>query len=253
LEANVPARPKPRRSLPEFLNVPWHLGDLGLFVLGWIGIQVAAVIALAIVGQSVPVVEQFVTGAQRGDIGPSFTLDLLDAVVGFGLVWAFLRKYKVGWSMAGWRKVDMWRMFKYLALVLVGFIAVVSVLLAVLAVLLHGFNANQAQTNDFTQGASAHPSIALVALVLLPPVLEETIFRGFIFPALAKRAGVVWGAILSSAIFGIAHFQANISVYTFVLGLVLCFMYLRLKSIVPGIFLHMLNNYLAFIALSSTK
>ena len=84
--------------------------------------------------------------------------------------------------------------------------------------------------------------------MLVPPVLEETIFRGFIFPAISKRTGVIWGAILSSALFGLAHAQGNITVYTFVLGLVLCFMYVRLRSILPGMALHMLNNYLAFLA-----
>jgi membrane protease YdiL (CAAX protease family) len=68
---------------------------------------------------------------------------------------------------------------------------------------------------------------------------------------MAKRWGVITGAIVSSAIFGLAHAQANISIYTWLLGLLLCAMYVRLKSIIPGMALHMLNNYLAFLALTS--
>jgi hypothetical protein len=138
-----------------------------------------------------------------------------------------------------------------LAAILVIFIALSNLVLILVSVLVPSFNANQAQTNEFTGSAGSHQSLALIALVLLPPILEETIFRGFLFPALAKKWGVGWGAIISSAIFGIAHAQANISIYTFVLGLLLCFMYVRLKSIFPGMAVHMLNNYLAYIALTS--
>jgi membrane protease YdiL (CAAX protease family) len=86
--------------------------------------------------------------------------------------------------------------------------------------------------------------------VLLPPIIEETIFRGFIFPAISTRTGVIWGAILSSLLFGAFHGQANVFVYTAILGLLLCFMYVRTKSIIPGMVLHMLNNFLAFYFMS---
>ena len=104
--------------------------------------------------------------------------------------------------------------------------------------------------NDFTKARPPRAlRFVLVALVLLRPVVEETVFRGFIFPALSKRWGVVMGALGSSILFGIAHLQYNVSLYTIVLGLLLCFMYARLRSIWPGMVLHMLNNYLAYVAL----
>jgi membrane protease YdiL (CAAX protease family) len=118
------------------------------------------------------------------------------------------------------------------------------------SVLVPGFDPNQAQQNDLIAGAVKNPWLALISLVILPPVIEETVFRGFIFPALAKRTGLIIGAILSSALFGLAHWQANISVYTFVLGLLLCFTYVRTRSLIPGILLHMANNALAFLALT---
>ena len=57
-------------------------------------------------------------------------------------------------------------------------------------------------------------------------------------------------AIFSGVLFGFAHLQPNVSIYTFILGLLLCAMYVRLGSIVPGIALHMLNNYFAYVALN---
>jgi uncharacterized protein len=63
----------------------------------------------------------------------------------------------------------------------------------------------------------------------------------------------MWGAVLSSGLFALAHGQANIAIYTFPLGLLLCFMYVRLGSIVPGMALHMINNYLAFVAVAGNR
>jgi membrane protease YdiL (CAAX protease family) len=245
------SRPGSEKSkLPAFLNVPWGVRDVIVMVLAWFGIQIAVMLLLHFVGQGVPSVEHFLAGATSGkDIGAVFGLDLLDAVSGFGVVAIYLRRYQVSWEAVGWRRVNVGRAVVYIVGVLVLFVIVSSVALWV-STFVPGFNADQAQDNEFIGAAGSHHSLALIALVLLPPVLEETIFRGFMFPAMAKKWGVAAGAVVSSAVFGLAHFQPNISVYTFVLGLLLCFMYVRLKSIVPGMVLHMLNNYLAFFALT---
>jgi membrane protease YdiL (CAAX protease family) len=146
--------------------------------------------------------------------------------------------------------VGVWRAIKYLFGILLLFIVLANLALVLVKLLVPAFNIDQPQDNEFTASVHTHRSLALVALVLLPPIFEETIFRGFIFPALSKRVGIIWGAVLSSMLFGIAHGQPNLFVYTTILGLLLCFMYVRMRSIVPGILLHMLNNYLAFVALS---
>jgi membrane protease YdiL (CAAX protease family) len=244
--------PKPRHKVPEHLNVPWKVRDLVIFGLAWIGIQVIVVIALNIMSAYVPAIKQFLDAAVSGsDIKAVFALDLLDAASGLGVVYLYLRRYKVGWRAVGWRKVNLLKAAAWLVGILLAFVVLSNVALMLVSWLVPSFDMNQAQDNEFIGAAGSHFNLAVFALVLLPPVLEETIFRGFLFPALAKRWGVVWGAVISSAIFGIAHFQANISIYTFVLGLLLCFMYVRLKSIIPGIGLHMLNNLLAFLAYTS--
>lgn len=240
-----------RRELPEFLKVPWRVKDVIFFLLGWFGLQLFVGGALVGLGMVVPPIQGFVDELQAGDIGASFTFNLVGVAIGMGLVAWFLRHYKVSWSAVGWRRVGVLRTFKYLFGILFVFIVLANLSLWLVKVLVPEFNVDQPQSNQFTGAVATHPSLALIALVLLPPILEETIFRGFIFPALSKRMGVAWGAVLSSVIFGIAHGQANLFVYTTILGLLLCFMYVRLGSIVPGVLVHMLNNYLAFMALSA--
>ncbi len=242
-----------RRELPENLQVPWGVRDVLVMVLVWFGLQVVMGIFLAITARSTPAVARFLDQAKGGNVAANFALDTTGVLLGFGLVWLFLRKYNVGWKAVGWRRVSVLKTIGYLIGILVAFLVLAQLAFVVVKLLVPGFDPNQPQANEFTTGAGTNPNLAIIALVLLPPVFEETIFRGFMFPAIAKRTGLVWGAVLSSMIFGIAHGQPNLFVYTTILGLLLCFMYVRTKSIVPGILLHMVNNYLAFLAITSPK
>lgn len=245
--------PKRHLKVPEFLHVPWSVRDLVVFGVSWLGTQIAIIFLLGFLAPSVPAVAAFMQAVRDGNVTALFALNLLDALIGFGLVSLYLYRYKASWSKVGWRRVDLLKTVGYIFGILVVFTVAANVLLWLAGVLVPGFDPNQAQENEFIGAADQHQNLALIALVLLPPILEETIFRGFMFPAIAKRTGVIWGAVLSSLIFGVAHFQANVGVYTFILGLLLCFMYVRLRSIVPGIFLHMVNNYLAFLAFTGPK
>jgi membrane protease YdiL (CAAX protease family) len=167
--------------------------------------------------------------------------------VGFAIVGGYLKRYGATWRAVGWRRASVLRTLKYLGGLLLAFILLANLAFVIVKYFVPGFNADQPQTNDFIAAKDAHRGLAFLALVVLPPIFEETMFRGFMFPALSKRFGLVWGAVVSSVVFGLAHGQPNLFVYTFLLGLFLSFMYTRLGSIVPGILLHMLNNYLAFL------
>ncbi len=240
------------RVLPDHLRVPWNILDaLVVFLAAWIVLPIVIVILLRATEAFVPLSAWFLNGLRADEIGASFALAILDAVGALALVWGYLHRYKAGWSAVGWRGFSVWKASGYLLATFVAFAILSGVVLWLVSVLDPSFNANQPQENDFLGGADTHRTLALIALVVVPPIIEETVFRGFIFPALAKRWGMVAGAIGSSLLFGLAHLQANVGVYTFVLGLLLCFLYVRLRSIFPGVILHMLNNYIAFIALTS--
>lgn len=182
-----------------------------------------------------------------GDPAAAFALVLVDAVGSMALIWYFLRKYKVGLSSLGVRSFSIGKALWYLVLLFVSFGVLITAADILVKLIYPGFNPAEPQTNEFISSPS---SLSLWALVLIPPIIEEAVFRGFLFPAFAKRYGVVIGAMISSLLFAVAHLQLNVSIYTFILGLLLCFLYVRLGSIIPGIGIHMLNNYLAYMALN---
>lgn len=231
--------------------VPWSIGDaLVIFIMAWIGLPLIVLFGLHQQAGIYPWAADLLKKFSSGDIAANFYLITFDATAALGLVWLYLKKYNATWRDVGLRRFNIWRALGFLLVSLIALSILVALAYAAIKLLLPSFNANQPQSNDFTKSTS--PStlpFSFLALVILPPIIEEIVFRGFMFPAFAKRWGLVGGAVGSSVLFGIAHLQGNVTVYTIVLGLLLCLMYRKLGSILPGMALHMLNNYLAFMAI----
>lgn len=95
--------------------------------------------------------------------------------------------------------------------------------------------------------ARAVPIFMLIP-ALVAPILEEVIFRKIIFGALYKRMNFFLAAILSAFIFGIIHNDpAHILIYA-AMGLVFAFLYVKTKSILTPIIVHMAMNSMTVIA-----
>jgi len=90
--------------------------------------------------------------------------------------------------------------------------------------------------------------------VILAPIVEEIFFRGFLFQGFRQSYGWVNGALLSSAVFGLAHLDPVAFIPTFILGVLLAYMYHRSNSVWPGIILHILVNALGLcVAYAATQ
>ncbi|MCZ6806715.1 MAG: CPBP family intramembrane metalloprotease [Deltaproteobacteria bacterium] len=79
---------------------------------------------------------------------------------------------------------------------------------------------------------------ALVAFVLVPPVTEELVFRGWLLPMLQGRYGTPAALVWSSVLFGIVHGEPGAILYATLGGLVLGAVALRTKSTLASIALH---------------
>jgi len=79
---------------------------------------------------------------------------------------------------------------------------------------------------------------ALVALVLVAPVTEELLFRGWLLHDLKAQYGEPVALIWSSALFGLAHIEAAAAIYAALGGLVLGAVALRTKSTLSSIAMH---------------
>lgn len=232
-------------------SVPWKSWEaVFVFVLSWLGLPLLILSAFRFAAPYDANIQQFLSAIKTSDITASFQLTVLDAIAGLGVIWLFLKKYKVGWGSVGLRKFNVIKACLLIIALFIVFLAIAWLALLLTQILVPGFNAAQEQVNEFTTAATDSSKIvSFFALVIIPPIVEEILFRGFMFPAFSKRVGIFFGALFSSLLFGFAHLQANVGVYTVVLGLLLCFMYRRTNSIIPGMVLHMINNYVAFAAI----
>ena len=83
--------------------------------------------------------------------------------------------------------------------------------------------------------------------VLVAPLVEELLFRGFLLPPLARRLGRAGGIALSALLFGLLHMTDPQAVPPLVvLGAVLGWLRLASGSLLPALILHAGNNTLAF-------
>jgi membrane protease YdiL (CAAX protease family) len=236
-------------ALPNHLNVPWSFIEALALVLVLMGVRAGIIVVLMQLAAQWQSVAYLVGLLNQGNLIASLLLDAVSLAAAAVAMMAYLARYHVSVQEMGWRKVPWNQSVLYVVAGFVVFSVSSSLVLHGLGALLPQFHPNQIAQDFFVGIAPTNRVVGLVTLVIIPPLFEETVFRGFLFPAIAKRWGVVWGAVLSSAVFGIAHFQLNLGIYTFLMGLVLCWMYTKLRSIVPGMWLHMINNLVAFILL----
>lgn len=141
---------------------------------------------------------------------------------------------------------------------IIGFFAFYALLIVANLVLSRFFpvlNSNQTQDVGFNNlNGSIDGIVAFVALVILPPLGEEPLVRGYLFSGLRSRWRFWPAAIVTSLLFGAAHLETgsgtaalwSAGLDTLILSLVL--VYLREKSgaLYAGILVHMLNNMVAF-------
>lgn len=89
----------------------------------------------------------------------------------------------------------------------------------------------------------------ILLIVFAAAISEEICFRGMLFGGLRERLPLWAAGLISAAIFGGLHaFTGPTAVPPLIVfGFILCLLYEKTGSIVPGIVLHMLNNSVALI------
>jgi membrane protease YdiL (CAAX protease family) len=100
-------------------------------------------------------------------------------------------------------------------------------------------------------------AFAFLALVVLPPVVEEILFRGFLYTRFKQVLPKVAAAIAVSVLFGAAHLQFGsgnallwvAALDTFILSLVLVYIREKTGTIWAGVGVHALKNLVAFLIL----
>lgn len=86
----------------------------------------------------------------------------------------------------------------------------------------------------------------LITIVIISPIMEETIFRGRLYNLLGHTASPFMAAFLSSFLFAAIHLQPIVIIDGFLSGMLFSYMYLLKRSIILPIMLHICNNMIAY-------
>lgn len=158
-----------------------------------------------------------------------------------------LKKAKVSLQDIGLARSMNWQ---DLLLAPAGFIAygvISATLISTVMELVPSFNSEQAQDVGF-QGITQQYEyiLAFVTLVVIAPVAEEILMRGYLYGKLRKIMPTFGAMLLTAAVFAALHMQWNVAVDVFALSLVMTSLREISGSIWAGILLHMIKNGLAF-------
>jgi len=90
--------------------------------------------------------------------------------------------------------------------------------------------------------------VSFVTVVVMAPLLEEWLLRGVVLKALLHRgyapaAAICWSALM----FGVMHMNPWQTIPAFLMGLLFGWIYWRTRSLWTTIFMHAVNNGMAFL------
>jgi uncharacterized protein len=235
------------------LRVPWGWVDLLLLVIVWFGATMGSTILLAILyaARGVPFGE--IQHSSR-DLGFFIVVDQLIVSL-FVLLYLWLqarvRFNAPFWQTLGWRRLDVGRWSRpltYLGFVAFGFLLALSVQL----VSSEFPSKSKLPIENLLQNRQAALALMIMSVVLAP-VVEETVFRGYIYPVVARTFGVAVGIIGTGAVFGLLHAEqlwggwVQIGLLV-VVGIVFTWVRAAKRTVFASYLLHVSYNSLLFIA-----
>ena len=211
---------------------PWDGADAALGAL-------AAVVATFV---AVIIASVFLAGEDEASSGIILKLALTGAlnVVFIGIVWGLaVRRRGVSWTDLGLRRWSGGGTLWAVPAAVLVMLAIVIAYGAVIDAIGWGEDLEIEFFDDRRIGVIAAASaLAIVAA----PIVEELFFRGFVLQGLTRHMTPVKAALLSSALFALAHVRPVTYAPIFLIGLVLAFVFLKTRSLPLAMAAHAVYN-----------
>jgi uncharacterized protein len=236
MEANLAAPEVERPPERGFPDVNWGPGAAVLGVL-------AAIIAGFMLG----IPAAFLPTEEDGDLSTGANvIAQIGLALGFLLVPMAIVAQRGAASLGeilarlGVRRFALWTALKWMA-ASVGAYFVFAALYSLLVV--------PPEQEDIAEAFGSLP-LQILLIVIAAPLGEEVLFRGYLFGGLREKLPRWPAALIAGAIFGALHALTGISAVPQLIafGVILCLLYEKTGSIVPGIILHLLNNSAALLS-----
>ena len=258
-DSDVEAAKEPSKaSEPSVPLVPWKpwLGVIAAIIIFY-GSQFFSSLIIGMYGGLRGWNEAEATQFLQDSVWAQFIFIAVAESIVIGALWLYLRRYKVGFSIIGLKR-PRWRDLGYGLLAAPVYFVIYLISVALASHFIPGLDINQEQQIGFDNVTSGLPLVlTFISLVILPPITEEIMVRGFLYSTLKKAMPMIAAVLLTSAIFAGAHLPEGgeagpLSIAapdTFILSLVLIYLREKTGSLWASITLHGIKNGVAFVAL----
>jgi membrane protease YdiL (CAAX protease family) len=193
----------------------------------------------------------------QDSIYAQFIFILLAEAFMLGLLRLFLQRYRASFRTIGLLR-PRWKDLLYGLAAVPLYYVIYLIVVAIASHLIPGLNIDQEQNIGFENVHGTIPLIlTFISLVILPPLVEEIMVRGFLYSSLKKAVKILPAALATSLIFAAAHLPEGgaagplyiAALDTFILSLVLIYLREKTGSLWSSITLHAVKNGVAFTAL----
>ena len=192
-------------KIPPDLRVPWGWTDLGIFLLFYLGstiilLIIAMIAAAGILSIPFPSLQKHPVLL----IVVTIIAQTASSIAALFYFWILARVRRAGklWPTLGWHSLDGTTtsgatVLKYLF----------TGLGLAIAVTVMGQLVKESRPVPFEEFFKARQSVLMLMGfgILVAPLVEETIFRGFLYPVAARQFGIVPGVIFTGILFGAFH------------------------------------------------
>ncbi|HEY4950443.1 MAG TPA: CPBP family glutamic-type intramembrane protease [Candidatus Acidoferrales bacterium] len=241
------------RQVPEDLRVPWGWLDLLLLVvIGFAGLLLSSLLVLAAfmaVGTTMNQIKNSIVDQSLFSVIATCLISI--ALLAYLFAQMRLRFNLSAWHALGWRSLRIGQVphrAAYLGLILSGFL--LSLIVAASSSLFT--TKTKMPIEQFLQDRRT-ALLLLVMSVTLAPLFEETIFRGYIYPVVARSFGVPIGILFTGTIFGLLHSAQlgnswpQVGLLIFV-GIVFTYARARSGTVLASYLLHVSYNSFLFLS-----
>lgn len=186
-----------------------------------------------------------------------FVMILFVQAIMIGMLNYFLKKRKSSWKTIGLEGRPKLSDAGQAILTYFAYMFCYLLLYKVVEVSFPSINLGQKQELGFDTVSNLQLPMVFISLVILPPIVEEILVRGFVYTGLKSRLPKIAAILITSTLFAIAHLQAGSSapllwvaaMDTFLLSVFLIHLRDKTGKLWSPMMLHGLKNFVAFLAI----
>lgn len=236
-------------------------GPLAAVVVVLLTYFLSQIVAAVIVGAAAPLFgydAETVLNNLDSSTGVQFIYIAIVEAITLYVLWTFMRRRNVSLKDIGLGRYPALKDVGPALIVGLVYFGVLILITALVQAYVPSVNVEQEQQLGFENAVvPGQLLLVFISLVILPPIVEEIMIRGFLYTGLRAKFTKIISAIIASLLFGLAHLQLGsgapplwiAAIDTALLSFFLIYLREKTGALWSGILVHGIKNGLAFTVL----